>query len=317
MGQQLSNLRSQRRQITDLQRQLREKDQTITNLRNQSRVEDLQITALNIEVATRDQQVAHLQKQTNSRDWVINLNEISLMRDERLGKGAWGSVYQGKFRRCNVAVKQIHNEVLNRAYFEREVGIASRCRHPCLLQFIGATNDQRPLIVTELMEGSLRSLYEERPLTEREISVFSLDVAQALNYLHLFNPNPIIHRDISSANVLLWRQGDQWRGKVSDYGTANFVRQCTRDDPGAVIYCAPETLSVAQNQIISCKVDVYSFGVLLCEMCIRELPDPQRRDEQVRRVANQRLLRRLITPCLQATPGSRPDMDEIITELEN
>ena len=122
---------------------------------------------------------------------------------------------------------------------------------------VGATNDKEGiLLVTELMDRSLRSLYDERPLIEREISVISLDVAQALNYLHQNKPDPIIHRDISSANVLLWRQGDDWRGKVSDYGTANFVRQCRIDDPGAVIYCAPEVLSGAQDQIISCKVSL-------------------------------------------------------------
>ncbi|XP_078367639.1 dual specificity protein kinase shkB-like [Oculina patagonica] len=182
-----------------------------------------------------------------------------LMADQLLGTGAWGRVVRGKFRRCNVAVKQIYETLLSphtRTILEREVGIASRCRHPCLLQFIGATRDAMPLIVTELMDRSLRSLYGERPLTEREISFISLDVAQALNYLHQNKPDPIIHRDISSANILLWRQGQQWRGKVSDYGTANFVRQCTRDDPGAPIYCAPEAISEAQDHIISCKVDV-------------------------------------------------------------
>jgi len=106
------------------------------------------------------------------------------------------------------------------------------------------------------MDRSLRSLYGESPLTQGEISVISLDVAQALNYLHQNKPDPIIHRDVSSANVLLWRQGDDWRGKVSDYGTANFVRQCRIDDPGAAIYCAPEALGGAQDQIISCKVSL-------------------------------------------------------------
>ena len=105
--------------------------------------------------------------------------------------------------------------------------MASRCRHPCLLQFIGATTDERPLIITEIMECSLRiRLYSQgaSPLSEQEITIISLDVAQALNYLHQ-KPQSIIHHDISSANVLLWRQGDQWRAKVSDYGTANFVRK--------------------------------------------------------------------------------------------
>ena len=128
------------------------------------------------------------------------------------------------------------------------MNIASACRHPCLLQFIGATNDEgSPLFLTELMEKSLRALFEERPLSETEIRIISLDVARALNYLHQKKPSPIIHRDVSSANVLLWRQGDQWRGKVSDYGTANFMQQTMTVAPGATIYCAPEALSSNQT----------------------------------------------------------------------
>ena len=152
-------------------------------------------------------------------------------------------------------MKQIHELILsphNRALFEREMNIASRCRHPCLLQFIGATNDEgSPLFVTELMESSLRALLGKRPLSATEVSTLSLDVARALNYFHQKKPTPIIHRDISSANVLLWRQGDQWRGKVSDYGTANFMQHTMTVGPGAMIYIAPEALTSKQTVKVS------------------------------------------------------------------
>ena len=145
---------------------------------------------------------------------------------------------------------QIHDLILsphNRRLFEREMNIAFRCRHPCLLQFIGATNDEgSPVFVTELMETSLRAL-KQRELPEEEVSVISLDVACALNYLHQKKPSPVIHRDVSSANVLLWRQGDQWRGKVSDYGTANFMQHTMTVAPGVMIYSAPEALTSNQT----------------------------------------------------------------------
>ncbi len=60
---------------------------------------------------------------------------------------------------------------------------------------------------------------------------------------------------------------------------------------------------------------MYSFGVLLCEMCIRELPDPDRRDQQIAIVPNH-VLRALIRGCVQREPGARPNMEEIIEELE-
>ena len=67
--------------------------------------------------------------------------------------------------------------------------------------------------------------------------------------------------------------------------------------------------------LIVIQVDVYSFGVLLCEICIRNLPDPERRDEQVAMVEN-RALRALVRRCLQEDPESRPSMEDIIGELD-
>ena len=185
-----------------------------------------------------------------SSDWIISRDEIEVSNGKSLGTGGWGVVREGKFRGCRVAVKQIHELILsphNRRLFMREMEIASRCRHPCLLQFVGATNDDGiPLFVTELMDTSLRDLLEKQPLNKVNIVTIALDVARALNYLHLNKP-PIIHRDVSSGNVLLWRRDNQWRAKVCDYGTANFMRHCRTINPGAIVYSAPEALSLEQS----------------------------------------------------------------------
>ena len=188
------------------------------------------------------------------RDWIIRRDEV-IISEKVLGKGAWGNVYQGSFRGCRVAVKQIHDLILsphNRRLFEREMSIASCCRHPNLLQFMGATNDDgSPLFVTELLDTDLRKVLSQRSLHPEEIVCFALDVAIALNYLHLNKPFPIIHRDISSSNVLLWRRDDRWRAKLSDYGAANFMRQCMTSNPGARIYAAPEALTSQQSPKVS------------------------------------------------------------------
>ncbi|CAH3181738.1 unnamed protein product [Porites lobata] len=81
--------------------------------------------------------------------------------------------------------------------------------------------------------------------------------------------------------------------------------------PGERIYSGPEALK--SNQTV--KVDVYSFGALLCEMCIRQLPDPQKRNEQVVLVTNS-VFRGLVRRCMQIEPGARPTMQEIIDELK-
>ena len=192
-----------------------------------------------------------------SRDWIIQREEIVLSED-LLGKGAWGSVRKGIFRGCQVAVKEIHQLILsdyNRRVFEREMNIASCCRHPNLLQFIGATNDDgSPLFVTELLDTSLRHVLHQRALNHYEIITLALDIAKGLNYLHLSKPRPIIHRDISSANVLLWRRGESWRAKLSDYGAANFMRQQMTENPGALIYAAPEAFTSRQTSKVREKL---------------------------------------------------------------
>ena len=228
------------------QRQLRETRQQLRNCQEQ-------VSELQLSLSTAQLTINEFRSQ-ETHDWVITRDEIQIT-GKCLGRGGWGSVNEGTYCGCTVAVKQIHELILsphNINLFEREMNIAAKCRHPHLLQFIGATKDEgTPLFVTELMEKSLRTLLDQRQLSETEIRAISLDVALALNYLHQKKPEPIIHRDVSSANVLLWRQGDQWRGKVSDYGTANFIQQTMTVAPGAMIYSAPEALTSKQTVKVS------------------------------------------------------------------
>ena len=248
MTQQLSNIHGQ---LREREGQLQEKDEENASLEEQLRTKDQEVNELEISLSTAQQALSERPRQQSS-DWVISRDQIQLT-EKCIGKGGWGSVVEGKYCGCTVAVKQIYEVLLNlsshnREMFEREMSIASKCRHPCLLQFIGATNDEgSPLFVTELMETSLRKLLEQRSLSTAEVVVISLDVARALNYLHQKKPRPIIHRDISSANVLLWRQADQWRGKVSNYGAANFMQHTLSVCPGAAVYSAPEALTKNQT----------------------------------------------------------------------
>ena len=256
-------LRDVTRQMTIVRGQLLEKNEETAHLQNQATAirqqleeKDQDMNELETTLSTAQDELREYQRQ-QSPEWVISRDHIQLT-GRFLGEGGWARVVEGKYCGCSVAVKQMHKLILspyNRNLFEREMDIASKCRHPCLLQFIGATNDEEnPFFVTELMETSLRALLEQRALSEAELSFISLDVARALNYLHQKQPSPIIHRDVSSANVLLWRQGEHWRGKVSDYGTANFMQQTMTVAPGAMIYSAPEALTKNQTVKVSCNL---------------------------------------------------------------
>ena len=60
---------------------------------------------------------------------------------------------------------------------------------------------------------------------------------------------------------------------------------------------------------------MYSFGVLLCEMCIRDMPDPKIRKQQVSLMRNG-VFKNLVCECLIDDPAERPDMARIIQKFE-
>ena len=194
--------------------------------------------------------------------------------DKFLGRGGWAAVYTGDFYGTKVAVKEYHQLILsphNLHILKREIKIASQCRHPNLLQLICATENEKNslLIVTELMDMTLRALIEQRAkensrLEHSQVKSISLDVARGLNYLHLQKPDAIIHRDVSSANVLLWiDNGFVRRAKISDYGSANFMQACRTANPGAALYAAPEAWGAQQNPKVStCVTTCFLYTAL-------------------------------------------------------
>ena len=155
-------------------------------------------------------------------------------------------------------------------------------------------------------------LEEGTQLSQQQTLSIACGIAKALNYLHLMTPDPIIHRDVSSANVLLLPTGPgQWIAKVSDYGSANFVRHTTTAGPGNPVYGSPEANQPRRH---SPKMDVYSFGILLIEMCSGELP--ANHEELIRTIHWPQMVT-LIRQCIRHDPQRCPNMADIITELDH
>ena len=272
------------------------------------------------EVERREHEKSIVQEQAivaeqRGPSWEVKEDELE-ETEETLGIGGWAVV---KVAKLKVAAKCLHSQLIydyHRRLFRREMDVAARVSHPNLLRFLGARLEGGMAILTEFMPTSLRALVNRCPrqcLSLEHLLSIASDVACALNYLHNMTPDPIIHRDLSSANVLLQPTPDGgWLAKVSDYGTANFQSQLQTENPGNPVYTAPESRDPALQ---SSKMDIYSFGVLLVEMYTCDFPAPEHREELMESIDHPRLLD-VIRQCLNRDKDRRPTAAQLVDILQ-
>ena len=156
-------------------------------------------------------------------------------------------------------------------------------------------------------------------LGKRVLQSIFLDVAYGLHCLHTHNP-PIIHRDISAPNVLLkHRDNGCWQAKISDFGSANLLPDAQTLGEGAIIYTAPEVFPKSDGTpqpVQTTKIDIYSYGRMLCEAIAAELPTSSRYPHMLETVSGKwEALHNLIEWCTEQCPTVRPTAVEIIDEL--
>ena len=259
--------------------------------------------------------------------WKVSRDKVKPRKT--IGGGAYGTIYKGELE---VAIKQFHPNILsphNLDLLKREMKMLARIRHPNLVQFVAVVfeeNDDNvdinpPYIVTELLDMSLREGYEKNLVSERSVYPIFQDTARALDYLHRCH-EPIIHRDVSSANVLLKRlPNEMWMAKVSDLGSANFSNVAVTMNTGAIIYCAPEAFTdkniTRSKEALTPKVDVYSYGIMLCEVVTCKLPEKEIfQDLLLQAECKQPRLHPLILQCISQDPDKRPSMANVLTTIE-
>ena len=204
-----------------------------------------------------------------------------------LGTGSYGSVVRATLDHLPCAAKILHTIFFRSddpgaadfaARFDQECRILRDLKHPCIVQFLGLVQDpsnHRPILLMELMEESLTHFLESSPAPlpyHVQVSI-THDIALALAYLHA---NNILHRDLSSNNILL-NAGSQV--KVTDFGMSKIVEanpRMTRSKitqcPGTPVFMPPEALRAKPRY--SDKLDTFSAGVLIIQIITRTFPAP-------------------------------------------
>ena len=250
-----------------------------------------------------------------------------IVSDKLLGEGSYGLVYRATYKGSTVAAKLMHNVLQESTHwymqFQNEIKTMSKIRHPNIVRFIG---EYESYIIMEYIEGG--SLYrlvdylqarEKTVSCRQKVSILG-DIGRALNHLH--NHHQIVHRDLSSPNVLLTKG---LVAKVSDFAMSRpfnrpRVQPCTVA-PGCPLYMPPEAL-VAGGEFTE-KGDIHSFAIIALELINEEHPQPNQRENDLQKLSKNTCaiseltsLVGLVIDCLDCKPTIRPSSSVVDLELQ-
>ena len=265
--------------------------------------------------------------------------------DRELGHGSYATVLELEYMGLKCAGKKIHEVLVKQGdasytvrRFEEECRLLSQVRHPNIVQFLGVYFQQglqTPILVMEFLPINLSSCIEQYGILPKEINYSILhDVALGLCYLHSQTP-AIIHRDLSSNNVLLT---PNMTAKISDLGVARILNLTPlqvshmTQTPGTPAYMPPEVM--VANPKYDTSIDEFSYGIMMIHMFSGRLPEPQvgpsciesdgrlipvteteRREVFLRTIGNDHPLMDLILKCINNDPRHRAHANEIVERL--
>ena len=224
----------------------------------------------------------------------FSFKKVDLFKDQSLGIGSYGAVCKAKCDDLVCAAKILHPTLFDSTIqhqisphhahrvpirrFEQECEFMSAIRHPNIVQYLGTFRDldtHLPVLMMELMDDSLTNFLQMSPgpLPYHFQVNLSHDITLALAFLH---SNNVIHRDLSSNNVLLM---GNIRAKVTDFGMARLgelsslgTNFSSTTCPGTNAYMPPE--SIQDKPEYTEKLDCFSLGVLIVQILTRQYPKP-------------------------------------------
>ena len=223
---------------------------------------------------------------------IFRYQNFQIDKNQPLGHGSYGAVYMAKCDQLPCAAKVLHQTILDprdpgaskiMERFQQECAFLENIRHPNIVQYLGMTVDPEsklPVLLMELLDESLTKTLERSklPLPYYVQVDVCHDVALAVAYLH---SNDIIHRDLSSNNVLIIAGR---RAKVTDFGMSKLAGTTSSMTPlttcpGTQAYMPPEALR--DPPTYTKKLDCFSEGVIMIQVCTQLWPEPGPRTKLV------------------------------------
>ena len=230
--------------------------------------------------------------QQNRGQQLFRYRNFHINKSQPLGHGAYGAVYKAKCDQLPCAAKVLHPTILDpndpgagrmMHRFEQECAFLESIRHPNIVQYLGMTRDPEsrlPVLLMELLDEGLTKMLEHSQQSLAYCVQVDIchDIALAVAYLHSID---IIHRDLSSNNVLIMAKS---RAKVTDFGMSKLAGEAQSMTPltmcpGTVAYMSPEALR--EPPVYTKKLDCFSEGVIMIQVCTRLWPEPGPRTKLV------------------------------------
>eukprot|EP00039_Didymoeca_costata_P007294 m.98301 g.98301 ORF g.98301 m.98301 type:complete len:828 (+) comp13630_c0_seq1:241-2724(+) len=281
--------------------------------------------------------------------WRIYEEEITMVN--KLDEGAYGEVWKAEWDGLTVAVKQLKAVLLewNKSAmqeFESEVDFICKLRHRNIVRFFGAClTGKVPFLVTEFMEGgSLKSHLRENTVNWRKKMELIMDIQSGMHHIHTLGR---MHRDLKTGNILL---NKQMRAKIADFGSMkdmvqgghtsksrfNKAMKKNKDSNltlavGTPLYMSPEVIDGGKY---TTSADVWSFAVVLWEICAQRNPDlgnfldgfptsgpflityerylrDGHRLPLTEDICPSRGLAKIVSQCWELSPIARPSFDDV------
>ena len=241
-----------------------------------------------------------------------------------IGEGGMGEVYLandtilGRRIALKVLPAFVSKDPERLRRFTQEARAASRLSHPnvCVVHEIGETDDGRPFIAMEYVEGmTLRQRIRNQGMKLGDVLDIAIQIAEGLIAAHEAG---IVHRDIKPENIMIRPEGYV---KILDFGLAKLTERhqsattttmptlLFHSTPGVVIgtaaYMSPEQ---ARGVGVDERTDIWGLGVVLYEMASGRAPFTGETPTDVV-VA---IVERDQPPISQHVEGAPPELERIV-----
>ncbi|XP_016316116.1 dual specificity testis-specific protein kinase 1-like [Sinocyclocheilus anshuiensis] len=266
------------------------------------------------------------------RSAVSSLARIDDFICEKIGSGFFSEVFKVQHRSTGqVMALKMNTMASNKANMLKEVQLMNRLRHPNILRFMGVCVHEGHLhALTEYINGgNLEQLLNSDVFLSWSVRInLSLDIARGLQYLH---SKSIFHRDLTSKNCLVRWENGNCSAVVGDFGLAEKIPDHSDEAEklklavvGSPYWMAPEVL---RGERYNEKVDVFAYGIILCEIIGRIQADPDFLPRTEDFGLDVEAFRQMVGDCpphffkvtficCSMIPDSRPSFTEVVAELE-